>query len=134
MSSLPPTWKYNPKTTGLVLIDVVNDFLAENGKAYPLVKDALHKIGTIENIKKMLDTARENEIAIFYSGMSYTDLDYNTWQYPSGIHKKMFEKRMFEAGSWGADWLPQLAPRKDKDVICHPHMNIDAFATTWIVA
>ncbi len=128
-SSSFPTWKYNPKTTGLVLIDVVNDFLADGGKAYPLVKDALAKFGTIDNIKQLINIARERKIPIFYSGMSYSDEDYNTWKYQSGVHKKMFELRMFEAGSWGANWLPELAPKKG-DIICHPHMNIDLFATT----
>ncbi len=129
MSSSFPTWKYNPKTTGLVLIDVVNEFLADGGKAYPLVKDALAKFGTIENLKRLVSTAREREIPIFYSGMSYTDEDYKTWKYQSGVHKIMFQQRMFEAGSWGADWLTDLAPKKG-DIICHPHMNIDVFATT----
>lgn len=131
-SSPSPSWKYSTKTTALVLIDVVNDFLADGGKAYPLVKDALAKFNTIENIKHLLDIAREREIRIFYSGMAYSDSEYNNWKYQSGIHKEMFEKRMFEMGSWGASWFESLAPRIDNknEIICHPHKNIDVFATT----
>lgn len=43
-----PNWKYDPKTTALVLIDVMNDFLAEGGKTYPLAKDVLVKFGTVK--------------------------------------------------------------------------------------
>ena len=124
-----PTWKYDPKITALVLIDVVNDFLADSGKAYQLVKDGLTKFNTIENLKQLISTARDRGIRIFYSRMIYTERDYNTWKYPSGIHKEMFEKRMFEAGTHGADWFADLAPQKE-DIICHPHKNIDVFATT----
>jgi nicotinamidase-related amidase len=132
-----PMWKISfmewkdPSKASLILIDVVNDFLADGGKAYPLVKDALTKFGTIENLKRLANKARETDIRIFYSGMAYTDKEYSTWKYPSGIHKEMFEKRMFEAGSWGADWFSDLAPQKeDDDIICHTHKNIDVFATT----
>ena len=121
--------QYDPKRTGLVIIDPVNDFLSEGGKAYPLVKDGLAKIGTVTNLKRLIEGARQRSIPIFFAPMAYSEEDYTTWKHLTGIHKKMYENRMFEAGSWGADFHPELKPNPG-EVIILPHKNIDVFATT----
>lgn len=41
----------------------------------------------------------------------------------------MYGNRMFEAGSWGADFHPDLRPVPGEPVIL-PHKNIGVFATT----
>ncbi len=122
-------WKYDPKTTGIVVVDPVNDFLSEGGKAYPLVKDVVQKVGTISNIKRVLEGSRKNGIKVFYAGMGYTDEDYKNWKYLSGIHKVMYDNRMFEKGTWGADWHPDLKAQPG-DTIVAPHKNLDSFSTT----
>jgi nicotinamidase-related amidase len=61
--------------------------------------------------------------------MAYSEEDYTTWKHLSGIHKVMYDQRMFQAGSWGADFHPELQP-KPGEVIILPHKNIDVFATT----
>jgi nicotinamidase-related amidase len=121
--------RYDPERTGLVVIDTVNDFLSEGGKAYPLVKDVLEQVGTIPNLKRLIDGARERGIPVFFAPMSYTEEDYTTWKHLSGIHKEMYDNRMFKAGSWGADFHPDLGPNPG-EVIISPHKNIDVFATT----
>jgi nicotinamidase-related amidase len=40
----------------------------------------------------------------------------------------MFEKKMFLAGSWGADFHPDLQPR-ESDTILLPHKSCDVFQT-----
>ncbi|MBW3658688.1 MAG: isochorismatase family protein, partial [Actinobacteria bacterium] len=46
----------------------------------------------------------------------------------SGIGRIMFELRMFQAGSWGADFHPQLQPAED-EVVLKPHKQNDVFET-----
>jgi nicotinamidase-related amidase len=121
--------RYEQGRTGLVVIDTVNDFLSEGGKAYPLVKDELDRIGVIENLKRLLSGARERGLPIIFAPMSYTEEDFTTWKHLSGIHKEMYDNRMFEAGSWGADFHPQLSPQTG-EIIVAPHKNIDVYATT----
>jgi nicotinamidase-related amidase len=120
---------YGPGRTGVVLIDTVNDFLSEGGKAYPLVKDVLEEVGTVENLKRLLRAARERDLPIFFAPMAYTDEDFTSWKHLTGIHKAMYDERMFEAGSWGADFHPDIRPEAGEIVVA-PHKNIDAFATT----
>jgi nicotinamidase-related amidase len=118
-----------PRATGLVLIDTVNDIFSENGKGYPLFKDEFARINVLENLTRLLAGARERRMPVFFCPMSYTDEDFTTWRHLSGIHREMFEKRMFEAGSWGADFHPQLGPRPGEITIV-PHKNIDVIANT----
>jgi hypothetical protein len=40
----------------------------------------------------------------------------------------MFERKMFLAGSWGADFHPELKPQEG-DVVLLPHMTSDVFST-----
>ena len=120
---------YQRNQTGVVLIDTVNDFLSEGGKAYPLVKDELARVGVVENLRRLLESARKRSLPIFFAPMSYTEEDFTTWKHLSGIHKAMYEHRMFEAGSWGADFHPEIRPRSG-EVVVSPHKNIDVLATT----
>jgi nicotinamidase-related amidase len=120
---------YEPGSTGLVLIDTVNDIFSENGKGYPLFKDEFARIGVLDNLLRLLAGARERQMPVFFCPMSYTEEDFTTWRHLSGIHQEMFEKRMFEAGSWGADFHPQLGPRTGEITII-PHKNIDVIANT----
>ncbi|RUL87929.1 cysteine hydrolase [Tautonia sociabilis] len=62
--------------------------------------------------------------------MAYTEEDYRDeeLQRRSPINRVMFEKKMFLAGSWGADFHPELRPREG-DVVLLPHKGIDVFET-----
>jgi nicotinamidase-related amidase len=62
---------YEPKATGLVLIDTVNDIFSENGKGYSLFKDEFARIGVLENLVRLLAGARERQMPIFFCPMSY---------------------------------------------------------------
>jgi hypothetical protein len=62
--------------------------------------------------------------------MAYTEEDYAHEQLHrrSGINRYMFEKKMFLAGSWGADFHPDLRPQ-DGDTVLLPHKSCDVFET-----
>ncbi|WP_246040884.1 cysteine hydrolase family protein [Streptomyces cadmiisoli] len=125
MTSTP----YEPGRVGLLLIDTTNEVFHENGKGYPFYKAEFDRIGTFENLKRLLAGARELGIPVFFAPMSYTEEDYTTWKHPAGIHQVMFENRMFQEGSWGAEFHADLSPVEGEIVIA-PHKNIDVLATT----
>ncbi len=62
--------------------------------------------------------------------MVYTEEDYanKALQRRSGINRIMFERKMFLAGSWGADFHPELQPHAG-DIVLLPHKGIDVFET-----
>lgn len=114
---------------GLILIDTVNEIFSEEGKGYPGFKSEFERIGTLHNLKRLLAGFQSKGLPTFFSPMSYTDEEYTNWRHKSGIHQMMFDNRMFEAGSWGAQYHPDLTPGPN-DVEVAPHKNLDVFATT----
>jgi hypothetical protein len=62
--------------------------------------------------------------------MAYTREDYaeHHLHRRNGIHRVQFERKMFLAGSWGADFHPDLQPQAD-DIVLLPHKGTDVFRT-----
>lgn len=121
---------FPPGRTALLVIDPVNDFLSEGGAGWDLVKVTVLKNGVVANLKRAIEGARERGIPVLFGPMAYTEEDYREHQLHrrSGINRVMFERKMFLAGSWGADFHPDLRPRPE-EVVLLPHKGIDVFET-----
>lgn len=116
--------------TALLVIDPVNDFLSEGGAAYELTKNSLKLHNMIDHLKKAIEGARAKGMPVLFGPMAYTEDDYadEKLQKRSGINRMMFETKMFLAGSWGADFHPDLQPQ-DGDIVLLPHKSCDVFRT-----
>ncbi len=117
--------------TALLIIDPVNDFLSEGGAAWELTKNTVQTLhDVIPNLKRAMDGARARGVKVLFGPMAYTEEDYaeHKLQKRSGINRMMFENKMFLAGSWGADFHPELQP-KDEDIVLLPHKSCDVFRT-----
>jgi ureidoacrylate peracid hydrolase len=125
-----PTLSFPPARTALLVIDPVNDFLSEGGADWEMTKTTVHMNDVIGHLKLAIEGARSRGIAVLFGPMAYTEEDYADEQLHrrSGVNRYMFEKRMFLAGSWGADFHPDLQPRED-DTVLLPHKGIDVFET-----
>ncbi len=121
---------FSPERTALLVIDPVNDFLSEGGAGWDLVKNTVKLHDVVGSLKRALEGARERGIPVLFGSMAYTEEDYaeRALQHRSGINRLMFERKMFLAGSWGADFHPDLRPREDEMVLL-PHKGIDVFET-----
>ena len=121
---------FPPERTALLVIDPVNDFLSEGGAGWELVKATVEKNDVIGNLKRAIEGARQRGIPVLFGPMAYTEEDYADEQLHrrSGINRLMFETKMFLAGSWGADFHPDLQPREG-DTVLLPHKSIDVFET-----
>lgn len=116
--------------TALLVIDPVNDFLSEGGAAWDMTKVTVLKNNVVGNMKKAIEGARERGIPVLMGPMAYTEEDYadEELQRRSGINRIMFELKMFLAGSWGADFHPDLQPAEG-DVVLLPHKGTDVMQT-----
>jgi nicotinamidase-related amidase len=116
--------------TALLVIDPVNDFLSEGGAAWDLSKTTVKLHDVVGNLRRAIEGARDRGIPVLFGPMAYTEEDYREHQlhHRSGINRIMFERKMFLAGSWGADFHPDLRPLPD-DVVLLPHKGIDVFET-----
>jgi len=112
------------------VIDPVNDFLSEGGAGWEMTKTTVEMNDVVGHLKRAIEGARPRGIPILFGPMAYTEEDYAGEQLHrrSGINRLMFEKKMFLAGSWGADFHPDLQPRED-DTVLLPHKSCDVFQT-----
>jgi len=116
--------------TVLLVIDPVNDFLSEGGAGWEMTKGTVKKNDVVENLRRVIEGAREREIRVVFGPMAYTQEDYadEELQRRSAINRLMFEHKMFQAGTWGADFHPDLQPTDD-EIVLRPHKGIDVFET-----
>jgi ureidoacrylate peracid hydrolase len=121
---------FDPATTALLVIDPVNDFLSEGGAAWEMTKSTVHSHDVIGHLRQAIEAARRHGIPVLFGPMAYTEEDYaeGRLQCRCGINRLMFEKKMFLAGSWGADFHPDLKPASG-EVVLLPHKGTDVFET-----
>jgi ureidoacrylate peracid hydrolase len=116
--------------TALLVIDPVNDFLSEGGAAWELTESTVKKNDVVASLRRVIDGAHERGVAVLFAPMAYTEEDYaeHELQRRTGINRLMFERRMFLAGSWGADFHPELQP-SEQDIVLEPHKGTDVVQT-----
>jgi len=125
------TLKVDEKRLALVVTDPQNDFLCENGVAWPLVGSSVIENDVVTNLDTLMSSAIERDIPIFISPHYYYEGDHH-WQFGGALEKFMHASGMFNrvgrttdaltAGS-GADWLPRLKPliEHKNTTIVSPH-------------
>lgn len=121
---------YPSGRTALLVIDPVNDFLSEGGADWDMTHTTVRMHDVVGHLKQAIEGARARGMLVLFGPMAYTAEDYadEQLQRRSGINRYMFERRMFLAGSWGADFHPDLRP-VDGDIVLLPHKSTDVFET-----
>jgi nicotinamidase-related amidase len=126
-----PGLAIDPERTALVLIDPQNDFLSPEGVTWGLVGKSVTANGTVENIERLLKTAKQRSIPVFVSPHYYYPSDHG-WQFGGAVETMMHGINMFERkgaltvqgfeGS-GADWLERYKPylNDGETVVASPH-------------
>jgi nicotinamidase-related amidase len=119
------------KDTAVLLTDVQNDFLSEQGVTWKLVGDSVKENKTIQNIERLFKTAKANGFEVFISPHYYYPTDHG-WKFGGTIEKVMHDTKMFDrsgalnlegfSGS-GADWLKRYKSyiEDGKTIVCSPH-------------
>ena len=111
--------------TAIVLIDPYNDFLHQDGKLNFMVRDSLDKTNTIPNLRKLLDVAREKKFPVFYCLHQQShDHSMQGWTMMNAALTGLKGAKVFEEGSWGAEFYEGLAPiAANGEVIVSKHWN-----------
>jgi len=117
--------------TALVLTDPQNDFLSPKGVTWGLVGKSVTANHTVENIERLLKTAKQAGIPVFVSPHYYYPTD-QEWKFGGALETVMHSIHMFERkgaltvegfrGS-GADWLERYKPYLEDGhtVVASPH-------------
>lgn len=120
---------YPTSSTALVLVDVLNDFLADDGKLHGMIAPMLEQTELIAHLQHLLQGARAAGVKIFYSPHgqdehSFDDVHHIHPRFQMGIDNKVFWK-----GSYGADFYAPLRPQPG-DTIISQHRMFDSFIGT----
>jgi len=117
--------------TAVLVTDPQNDFLSEQGVTWQLVGDSVTENKTVENIERLMQTAKSNGFEVFISPHYYYPTDHS-WKFGGTLEKLMHEINMFDrsgvlslegfTGS-GADWLERYKPliEDGKTIVASPH-------------
>ncbi len=82
--------KIDKAHTAVLVTDPQNDFLSKDGKIYPLIEENLKELGTIENIEKLMQTAKKKNITLAVDPLEYSDLDSN-WSNSGALQKQLLD-------------------------------------------
>ena len=114
-----------PSETAFLLIDPYNDFLHPEGKLTNMLAESLADSNTIEHLKQLVTAVRKAKIPIFYALHQQSRPDqYRDWQFMTTAQKGLEAKKLFEEGSFGAQFYEGLEPDpKNGDVVVSKHWN-----------
>jgi nicotinamidase-related amidase len=121
---------YDPTRTGLLLVDPYNDFLSEEGKIWPMVKEVAEEVNLLDHLRAIVAVARENEVQIFIvPHHRWEPGDYDTWKHANPTQIASGKRQTFAKGSWGGEWHPDLVPQPG-DIVIKEHWAQSGFANT----
>lgn len=118
------------KSTALVVVDPFNEFLSRRGKMWSSVGASVKKVGLLDNLKKILDSARSAGLKIAYAPHhrwrpgSFSDEKY---LHPSQALMTSF--KAFPQDGFGGQYYKGLEPRQG-EIVASEHSCSSGFAET----
>jgi nicotinamidase-related amidase len=117
--------------TALVITDPQIDFLSPEGVTWGVVGESVTELGTVENIGRLLDTAKAEGLPVYISPHHYYPSDHG-WHFEGPLEKLMHAIGMFDRegpytlegydGS-GSDFMPEYKDQilDGETIIASPH-------------
>lgn len=117
--------------TAVLITDPQNEFLREDGKLYKLLADNLKELGTVDNIEKLMKTAKKSGMALAVDPLVYTALDGN-WANAGALQRQLLDMKALHRASLaepkgfegsGADFYDRYKPYilDGKTIVVAPH-------------
>jgi len=133
------TSELRAENTAIVLIEPQNDFLSPGGTMYTFIADQLAERGVIENIRRLLEGAREKGVTVMYVPFhpfeeGFPELK-RTGPGATGLRGvEMDMKADWGTGAWlkgtpGPEIVEPLTPRPG-DLVIEGKKTLDAFHST----
>ena len=119
----------DPKHTAVVLIEYQNDFTSEGGALHGAVQEVMEKTGMLENTRALVESARAAGATIVHAPITFAAGYGELSEHPYGILKGVVDSNAFVKGSWGADFVEDVAPAGD-DIVVEGKRGLDAFGST----
>lgn len=121
---------YDPTRTGLLLVDPFNDFLAPEGKLWPLVREVAEAVELLSHLRQIVAAARKAEIQVFFVPHHHWQPgDYAKWKHANRTQIASGKRQLFAQGSWGGEYHADFQPRQG-EIVVKEHWAQSGFANT----
>jgi nicotinamidase-related amidase len=120
---------YPRDKSALVLVDVLNDFLADDGKLNSQVKPMVDKMDLKTNLKRLLDGTRAAGIQVVYAPHGLEETTFDDFKYLLPRMQWGKANQVFWKGSPGADFYEPLRPLEG-EFIAKRHHIYNSFPNT----
>lgn len=120
---------FNPESTAVLLIEYQNEFASEGGVLHAAVSTVMQETGMLKNTCSLVEHAREKGATIMHAPICFAKGYGEITEHPYGILKGVVDGNAFVKGSWGAEIIDQLAPKKS-DIVVEGKRGLDTFAST----
>ena len=121
---------YPPNETALLLVDALNEFLADGGKLWPATKAVADATGTIPNLKRLTEGCRAAGIKVAHANHHTNEGgEYLSFKHPTPSHRRVNDLGLFLKGSFGVEVHADVAPQPG-DLIAQEHWTSSGFAGT----
>ncbi|PRY04478.1 isochorismatase family cysteine hydrolase [Paraburkholderia sp. BL25I1N1] len=123
------TTTYGTDVSALILVDVLNDFLAADGKINPGIRDQMKEVNLIENLTRLIAGARAAGLQIAYAPHGLHEHSFDDVKYVPVRMQRAMEHHMFWMGEYGADFYEPFRPQAG-DIVTGRHRTFNAFMGT----
>lgn len=121
--------RYALANSALILIDVLNDFLADDGKLAGQIGPMLDKLQLKPNLERLLAGARRAGLRVVYVPHGIDEHSFD--DIPHLLPRMQFalDNQVFWKGSYGADFYAPLRPQPG-DLVIRQHRQFNGFIGT----
>jgi nicotinamidase-related amidase len=119
----------DPQKTAVVLVEFQNDFTSEGGALHGAVSDSMAATDMLTHAQEAVAAARAAGVTIIHAPIQFAEGYGEITSHPYGILKGVVDTNAFVKGSWGADFVEQMAPQAG-DIVLEGKRGLDAFAST----
>jgi len=119
----------DPQKTAVVLVEFQNDFTSEGGALHGAVADSMAATDMITHTQEAVAAARAAGVTIIHAPIQFAEGYGEITSHPYGILKGVVDTNAFVKGSWGADFVADVAPQPG-DIVLEGKRGLDAFAST----
>jgi nicotinamidase-related amidase len=124
------TLSYDHADTALLVVDPYNDFISEGGKIWPRIKAVAEGNNCVPHMQQVLKAARDAKLQVFFAmHHRYRAGDYESWKYVAPIQRAAWQRKTFEAGTWGGEFRPEFLPAPG-EIVASEHWCSSGFANT----
>ncbi|MBD9437102.1 cysteine hydrolase [Pseudoxanthomonas sp. PXM03] len=127
---MSPMQGYPAGRTALLFVDPYNDFLAEDGKLWPLVADIARSVDLHAHLRTVVSCVRQAGLPVFIVPHHRSEPDdFKGWDHPTPYQLGAARVQPFAKDSWGGEWHPDFAPQPG-DIIAKEHWGGSGFSNT----